>query len=67
MRLVRTSIYLTYHKFVKTTPKPRATKKRRGELVAVLPPSPLPVGLAAAAEAELVWVVEDMRKTVIDY
>jgi hypothetical protein len=30
------------HKFVKTTPNPRATKKSRGELVGPLPLSPLP-------------------------
>ncbi len=38
----------TYHKFVKTTPKPRATKNRRGELVGPVlfppPPPPLEVG-----------------------
>lgn len=31
------SAVLAYHKFVKTTPKPRATKKRSGELVAEAP------------------------------
>jgi len=34
-----------YHKFVKTTPKPRATKNSRGELVGPLPPEePVLVG-----------------------
>ena len=32
----------TYHRFVKTTPKPRATKKSKGELVG--PPPPLELG-----------------------
>lgn len=46
----------TYHKFVKTTPKPRATKKRSGELVGPPPPPlPSPVG---EAEGETVVVVE---------
>lgn len=31
----------TYHRLVKTTPKPNATKNRRGELVAPEPPEPL--------------------------
>jgi hypothetical protein len=30
------------HRFVKTTPKPRATKKSSGELVGPPPPPPLP-------------------------
>jgi hypothetical protein len=40
-----------YHKLVKTTPKPRATKNRRGELVGPLPPPEEPV-LVADAEIE---------------
>lgn len=32
--------FATYHKLVKTTPKPRATKKSSGELVVELPPPP---------------------------
>ena len=33
----------TYHKLVKTTPKPRATKKSKGELVGPPPPPPPPL------------------------
>jgi hypothetical protein len=40
-----------YHKFVKTTPKPKATKNRRGELVGPLPPPEEPV-LVGEAESE---------------
>lgn len=40
-----------YHRLVKTTPKPRATKNRRGELVGPLPPLEEPV-LVARAETE---------------
>lgn len=40
-----------YHKLVKTTPKPRATKNRRGELVGPLPPLEEPV-LVAGADTE---------------
>ena len=32
----------TYHRFVKTTPKPKATKKSSGELVGPPPPPPPP-------------------------
>ena len=49
---------LTYHKFVKTTPKPRATKKSRGELVG---PGLLPLALPeVVAEGGAEEVVEDM-------
>ena len=49
---------LTYHRFVKTTPKPRATKKRRGELVG---PGLLPLALPeVVAEGGPEEVVEDM-------
>jgi len=41
-----------YHKFVKTTPKPRATKNRRGELVGPLPPLDEPVLVAAGGSDE---------------
>ena len=45
----------SYHKFVKTTPKPSATKKRRGELGLPLPPSVLEDVVVAAA-ADEVWL-----------
>lgn len=35
-----------YHRFVKTTPKPKATKKSNGELVGPPPPEELPPVLA---------------------
>ena len=34
-----------YHRLVKTTPNPKATKNNRGELVGPLPPPPPPVEL----------------------
>jgi hypothetical protein len=43
-----------YHKFVKTTPKPRATKNRRGELVGPLPPLDEPVVVAAGSAVDVV-------------
>lgn len=46
-----------YHKFVKTTPKPSATKNKRGELVAFVSPEPsplLPVVVAELLEDEVV-------------
>lgn len=52
----------TYHKFVKTTPKPRATKNKRGELVGP-PPPPLPSPLfpvLVGTALELVWEREDI-------
>lgn len=36
----------TYHKFVKTTPNPNATKNNNGELVGPPPPPPPPDGVA---------------------
>ena len=51
------NIRISYHRFVKTTPKPRATKKSRGELVGPLPPPPEaaevvgPFGAAVAEDA----------------
>jgi hypothetical protein len=48
----------TYHRFVKTTPKPRATKNSKGELVALFEPEPPPllpaVVVAALTEADVV-------------
>lgn len=45
-----------YHKLVKTTPNPSATKNRRGELVALEPPSSplLPVVVAELLDDEVV-------------
>lgn len=46
-----------YHRFVNTTPKPSATKNKRGELVAFVPPelSPLlPVVVAELLDDEVV-------------
>jgi hypothetical protein len=42
----------TYHRFVKTTPKPRATKKSSGELVGPPPPPP-PVFAASVGVARV--------------
>lgn len=47
---------IAYHRFVKTTPKPRATKKRSGELVLLLLLLPLPGMLVD----EGVVVIEDV-------
>jgi hypothetical protein len=43
----------TNQRFVKTTPKPRATKKSNGELVGPPPPPPLPLLLAEVVAAAL--------------
>jgi len=43
---------LTYHRFVKTTPKPRATKKRSGELVGPPPPPPPAADVVGPGGAE---------------
>ena len=42
----------TYHKFVKTTPKPNATKNNNGELVGPPPPPPPPLDGVAVGEDE---------------
>jgi hypothetical protein len=42
---------ITYHRFVKTTPKPRATKNNKGELVGPLEEAP---DVAAAGVVEVV-------------
>lgn len=46
----------TYHRFVNTTPNPRATKNSKGELVALFEPEPSPllaVVVAALLEADV--------------
>jgi hypothetical protein len=50
--------YWTYHRFVKTTPKPRATKKRRGELVGLVLFSGGGLVVAAGGPAEVVVGVD---------
>ena len=55
----------TYHKFVNTTPNPKATKKSNGELVGPPPPPPLVGGAEVAAcegETELLGM-----PVVVDY
>lgn len=47
-----------HQRFVKTTPKPRATKKRSGELVGPPPPL-LPLSLLVVAEGKADVVEED--------
>lgn len=53
--------FWTYHRFVKTTPNPSATKKRRGEFVVELVP-PL---LLAFVVVPAVEVVEDILELEI--
>lgn len=48
----------TYHKFVKTTPKPSATKKSSGELVGPPPPPP-PLGADEVAAGGASGSVEE--------
>ena len=58
---------VAYQRFVKTTPKPRATKKSRGELVGPL--EPLLVGelvAAGAAEEVVVDIMVDNVPCVYD-
>lgn len=43
----------TYHRFVNTTPNPRATKNNKGELVALFEPEPSPPLLAVVVAALL--------------
>lgn len=63
----------TYHRLVKTTPKPRATKNRRGELVGPELPPPPPFPVLVGVGADVVWddVGADMAarraKTVLCY
>jgi hypothetical protein len=55
-RTVQASNDWTYHRLVNTTPKPRATKKSRGELVAL--PVLFPLLLVVVAVAAAVVVVD---------
>ena len=54
-----------YHRLVKTTPKPRATKNSKGELVGP-PPLPPPGGDVEAAGGAGGAVVEGDRAVVVD-
>lgn len=45
-----------YHRFVKTTPKPRATKKSSGELVGPPPPPLFPLSSLLDGLVGLGWV-----------
>lgn len=63
--------FLTYHKFVKTTPNPKATKKSKGELVGPPPPPPpppllLPLLDVAAGELPMVGDGVSVREAVVD-
>jgi hypothetical protein len=50
----------TYQRFVKTTPKPRATKKSSGELLLLLLPFTVPLPLIFAVEVgDGLAVIED--------
>jgi hypothetical protein len=55
-----TNLAVAYHRFVKTTPKPRATKKSSGELVGPPPPPPLLLGGSVVAKGLSVAIVLDM-------
>lgn len=49
---------VTYHRFVKTTPKPSATKNNSGELELPPPPEPLPpVGLVDGEDVAVVVAI----------
>lgn len=54
---------VTYQRFVKTTPKPRATKNNNGELVALFEPDPSPPAVVVAALLEAEVVVGDILTT----
>lgn len=57
---------MTYHRFVNTTPNPRATKKSKGELVGPLPLFPGPPKLVVGpGGAEDVEVGEDMVTAMV--
>lgn len=57
-----------YHKLVKTTPNPSATKNSSGELVGPLPPPPpLPVLVAGLfAVAVPVLVAEEIMEDIVE-
>lgn len=54
----------TYHRFVKTTPKPSATKNNNGELELPPPPPPLPVGVGDGDEVAVVAVMMSTTRKV---
>ena len=54
----------TYHKFVKTTPKPRATKNKSGELVGPPPPDDAADVVAAGAETDVALDVDILEGDV---
>lgn len=54
----------TYHRFVNTTPNPRATKNNKGELVGLFEPEPSPPLLAVVVAALLEADVEDIPTTI---
>jgi hypothetical protein len=59
------SVRRAYHRFVKTTPKPRATKKSSGELVGpppLLSLLSLPGGLVGLGWLEKTEVVDMVRR-----
>ena len=55
----------TYHRFVKTTPKPSATKKSKGELVGPPPPPLAGDDVAAGATVVLEGSVLDAAEVAI--
>ena len=56
----------TYHKFVNTTPKPRATKNSKGELVGPPPPPLPPAGDVDAAGGAGGLVEEGAMDVLLD-
>jgi hypothetical protein len=61
MRRIKKEVH-SYHRFVKTTPNPRATKNSRGEFWVPLFCAGA-VGDGVAEGAELVGIIEDMLTT----
>lgn len=51
----------TYHKFVKTTPNPNATKNNNGELVGPPPPPPPPFDGVAVGLGEVTTCGEEVE------